>query len=81
MTTREKELRAEISSECLTNGEGWMSDYLTSCEDKYDFIRCPDSFEYIECYTKDFIGLCNTVEKDNSCEQCWKRFLNGENNE
>ena len=79
MTNKEKKLRDEISSECLFNG--WMSDYSTSCEDKYDFIRCPDSFEYIEDYTKDFIGLCNTTEKDNSCEQCWKRFLNGESNE
>ena len=76
MTTREKELRTKIGAECLY--KGWRSDYLTSCEDKYNFIRCPDNFEYVEEYTKDFVGLCNTKEKDNSCERCWKKFLNGE---
>lgn len=79
MTTREKDLRTKIGSECLYNG--WRSDYLTSCSKKYDFIRCPDSFEYVEDYTKGFVGLCNTDEEDNSCEQCWKKFLNGGNDE
>ena len=79
MTANEKDLRVKIGSECLY--KGWRSDYLTSCTEEYNFIRCPDDFEYLENYTKDFVGLCNTVEKDNSCKQCWKRFLNGETNE
>ena len=79
MTNREKDLRVKIGSECLY--KGYRSDYLTSCTDKYNFIRCPDDFEYIADYTKSFIGLCNTQEKDNSCETCWKRFLNGGNND
>ena len=81
MTTREKDIRTKIGAECLWNGEYWRSDYLTSCSDKYDFIRCPNDFNYIENYTKNFVGLCNTKEKDNTCKQCWKRFLNGETNE
>ena len=78
MTNKEKELRTKIGAECLYNGSNWRSDYLTSCEDKYDFIRCPDDFECLQNYTKDFVGLCSTQEKDNSCESCWKNFLNGE---
>ena len=79
MTTREKDLRIKIGSECLY--KGWRSDYLTSCWEKYDFIRCPDDFEYVKDYTNGFVGLCNTDEENNSCEQCWKNFLNGGNDE
>lgn len=76
MNSREKDLRTKIGSECLYNS--WRSDYLTSCSEEYNFIRCPDSFECLQDYTKDFVGLCNTHKKNNSCEECWKIFLNGE---
>ena len=63
MTNREKELRTKIGAECLYKGSNWRSDYLTSCEeDKYDFIRCPDDFECLQDYMKDFIWLCNEYE-------------------
>ena len=76
MTTREKELRTLISSECFYNG--WMSDYNTSCDGKYDFIRCPDSFECMQDYIKDLVVVCYELGDKYSCEQCWKKFLNGD---
>lgn len=81
MTNREKEIRTKIGSECLYNG--WRSDYLTSCSEEYDFIRCPDSFECCKDYIKDFYAGCDTTRQNQifPCKQCWKNFLNGEINE
>ena len=78
MTAREKDLRTKIGFECLY--KGWRSDYLTSCSDKYDFIRCPDSFECFEDYINDFYAGCDATRQNQifPCEECWKRFLNGE---
>ena len=80
MTTREKELRIKIGAECLYRGEYWRSDYLTSCTENYDFIRCPDDFECLDSYLNDFYAGCDEIRQNQtfSCEECWKRFLNGE---
>lgn len=77
---REKEIKEKVAAECYQ--KGWRSDYNTACSDKHDFVRCPDDFECLESYTKDFVALCHELtDEDNSCEQCWNMFLKGDLNE
>lgn len=77
MTAREKELRIKIGAECLH--KKYRNDYLTACSEYYDFVRCPDDFECMEKYLDGFKYDCHNIgEVPWNCENCWKKFLRGE---